>query len=225
MENNKKIGRIAGVFLFLMMAAGLPGVMYRGLGSSMLENQDLLKFIVDSSGEMRLSIFLSVSAGIMGTIFSVIVYKVLKQHSTITATLFLGLWLIQVAISLVGDVSHYVMLETAQYLNDTNQSTQDFLPFAALGIKGYIGSHFLGLLFFSGSFVLIHSQFLRFELLPKWISIWGMLATGTVFTVTWLQIFDQDVSFYFYQQNGIFMLSFTAFMLIKGFSNTETENS
>lgn len=225
MQDNKKLGRLAGVFLLLMVAAGIPGVLYRGLGSSMLENPELLQLIIDSSGEMRLSIFLSVSAGIMGTIFSVITYQVLKQFSSITAMLYLVFWLLQVAISLVGDVSHYIMLETAQYMGESNQSTQDFLPLAALGIKGYIGSHFLGLIFFSGSFVLLHSQFLRFGILPKWIAIWGMLATGTVFTVTWLQIFDQNVSFYFYQQNGLFMLTFTAVMLIRGFGKGRIETT
>lgn len=220
MENNKKIGRLAGVFLLIMVAVGIPGVLFRGISSSMLENQELLETVLDQSGKMRMSILLSFIAGVFGILFSITAYRVLSPHAKFIATTYLVLWTFQVAIATLGDVCHYVLIESAQFFNDAGRGSEEFLPFATMAVKGYVGAHFLSLVVFSGSFVFLHASFLRFGLLPKWLSIWGMLATGMVFTATWLQIFDQSVSFHFYNQNGLFMIGFTVYMLVKGFKKT-----
>ena len=217
MNHNRKEGQLAGLFLLAMVAMGIPGVMFRGISSTMLEDPNLLSNLLDGTLEMRLSILLSFLAGIFGLLFSVKAYQVLRPHSQFAAVFYLALWIFQAAIATIGDVSHYILLESAQLANSKNLDLASFTQIGAIGVKGYVGAHFLSLIIFSGSFVFLHANFLKYGLLPKWLSIWGMLATGTVFTVTWLQIFDQSVSFHFYNQNGLFMLTFTAYMLIKGF--------
>lgn len=217
MENNTKLGRLAGLALLLMVLTGIPGVMFRGITSSMLENPDLLSSIIEQSSSMRASILLSFVAGIFSIVFSVAAYQVLSQHAKFIATMYISLWIIQVAVALIGDVSHYMLLEVAQLAHEDSISKTSFLSAAALSVNGYIGAHFLSLIFFSGSFVFLHAHFMKYDLLPKWLTIWGMLATGTVFIVTWLRVFDHYVSFHFYNQNGLFMIGFTAYMLIKGF--------
>lgn len=217
MDNNLKLGRLAGFFLIMMVLAGMPAVMLRGINSSMLENPDLLATVIEKSNTMRLSILLSFTAGVFGVFFSVTAYQVLSRHSKFSAVTFLTLWIIQVAVAIMGDVFHYTLLESAQYVDDLTMGTDSLLPIAAVSVKGYIGAHFLSLILFSGSFVFLHTHFMKFGLLPKWLTIWGILASGIVFIVTWLRIFDWSVSFYFYNQNGLFMLGFTTYMLIKGF--------
>ncbi len=223
MDNHRAEGRKAGIFLLIMVLAGIPGVLFRDVGSSMLEDPDLLNSLLDKSQGMRLSIFLSLAAGVSGLLFSVTVYRAVSSYSKFVAITFLSLWITQMAIASVGDVFVYMLSESAQYANETG-ATDGFLSMAALAVKGYIGAHFLSLILFSGSFVFLHANLMRFGLLPKWLTIWGMLAPGAVFFATWMQIFDQSVSFHFYNQNGLFMLSFTTYMLIKGFSEG-TRNS
>lgn len=144
-----------------------------------------------------------------------------SHHSKFIAATYLSLWIFQVAVATVGDVFHYILLETAQLVNDSTIGGESFQSIAAISVNGYIGAHFLSLIVFSGSFVFLHAHFMKYGLLPKWLTIWGILATGIVFTVTWLRIFDQSVSFHFYNQNGLFMLGFTIYMLIKGFKSLD----
>ncbi len=217
MEDHRRLGRMAGVFLVLMVAVGIPGVLYRGLSSSLLENPDLLGLIIDQSMSMRLSIMFSFFAGIFGLIFSVHVYQVLKPQNSLVATIYLSLWIFQMSIALIGDVSHWILIETAQYANESGVKADGFLMIGAQYIKGYIGAHFLSLITFAGAYVFMHANLYRYKLLPAWLSIWGMVATGIVFTATWLQIFDQSVSFHCYNQNGLFMITFSVYMVIKGF--------
>ena len=224
-NDNLKLGRLAGFFLLMMVVAGIPGVAFRGIGSSMLADPELLQTLLDSSATMRLSILLSMVAGVFGLLFSITAYRVMEAYSKPVAVAFVTLWSIQMAVGLVGDVMHYTLLETAQLAARNTIPAQSFLAAAAIGVNGYIGAHFLSLILFGGTFVFMHASFMKFGLLPKWLTIWGMLATGTVFTVTWLRIFDHYVSFHFYNQNGLFMIGFTLYMLIKGFQKVSGQNT
>ena len=108
-KNNTKTGRLAGLFLLLMVLVGIPGVMFREISSSMLQNPDLLSLLIEKSSSMRLSILLSFIAGVFSILFSVISYQVLSSHSKFVATTFLSLWIVQVAIAMVADVCHYTL--------------------------------------------------------------------------------------------------------------------
>lgn len=219
MKDFKKKGQLAGIFLVIMVGSGIPGVMFRGLSSSLLENQELTALILEKSPEMRLSIFLSFIAGIAGLLFAVTAHNVVKHFSGIMANMFLAIWITHTSVALVGDIFHYALLESAQYSSEVD--FQSFVPLAAISIKGYIGAHFLSLTLFGGLFVFLHTLCFKYDLLPKWLTIWGMVATGLVFGATWFQIFDQSVSFHFYNQNGLFMITFTIYLLIKGFNRIE----
>ncbi len=215
------MGQLAGVFLLLMIGIGIPSVMFRGMSSGMLENPQLLTDILTKSGEMRLAILLSFLSSLVGLLFSVTAYRVLSQHNMFIAVTWLSLWIFQIAIATIGDVCQYVLVEHAQLTQDGILAADNFSSLAAVSVKGYEGAHFLSLIIFSGSFVFLHAHFWRFRLLPAWLTLWGILATGIVFTVTWLRIFEQSLSFHFYNQNGLFMIAFTIYMLIKGFKANE----
>lgn len=223
MESNLKWGRTAGFFLLMMILAGIPGTMYRGISSDMLDDPELLMNLIEQAPAMRLALLLSFVAGVFGLLYSVVAYRMLRPHSAFAAITYLSLWILQVAVVTVGDICHYALMETVQLTEEGTMASASFLPMAAVAVKGYIGAHFLGLVLFGGSFVFMHAHFMKYRLLPTWLAIWGMLATGTVFTVTWIRIFDQTTSFHFYNQNGLFMLTFTIYLLIKGFKTVDKE--
>ncbi len=219
MSSNRKIGRLAGVCLLVMVGSGIPGVLFRNIGSAYLKNPELLQSLVENSMEIRLSIFLSFVAGISGVLFSIVIHQFIKPYSSFAAKVILTLSIVHISVSFVGDIFHYTLLESVHFTEKSDGI--DILPIASLSIYGYFGAHFISLIIYSGTFVFMHSQFLRFRLLPIWFASWGMIAAGLVFIATWLQVFDQSVSFHFYNQNGLFMIAFTIYMLIMGFKEKE----
>ncbi len=222
-EHPTKLGRWLGLSLFLMVLSGILSLMYRGISSSLLQNPDMLNQIMENSRSMRLSIFFSSMTGFFNIIFLGLIYQILSQRSKLLAISCGSLFFIAIMIALVGDVCHYVLLESVQFIQSTSSPKETLLSIASFSIYGYNGAHFLSLIFFSGSMIMLHIQFIRMGLLPRWLSIWGILAAGTVMCVTWLRIFDQFISFYFYLQNGVFMITFTFYILVKGLKSPRVE--
>ena len=218
--NAQQTGRIAGIFLLLMVAVGIPSVLFRGIDSSLTSSPDFLTTTVEGAKGMKFSILLSFLASIFGLAFTITIYPILNRHRTYLANAMVALWVFQMSVSLVGDICVYMMIEMAQWTSSHGEGLDTFLPMGTMMAKGYMGAHFLGLLGYSGAFVFMNAHLLKFKLVASWMAVWGMVATGLVFTATVLQILDQSVSFYFYGQNGLYMSSFASYMLWKGFKET-----
>lgn len=214
---NQQTGRRAAIFLLMMMAVGIPGVLFRGIDSSLVNNPELLNLLIDNAPRMKLSILLSFMAGIFGLGFLITAYPVFKAQRSYLALALLSLWVFQMSIAVVGDIFHFIMIEMAQDTVSRGEGLNEFLPIGAMMAKGYIGAHWLALLGYSGAFCFMNAHLWKFGLLPKWLAAWGVAALGIVFTATVLQLFDKDVPFYAYGQNGVYMMTLSIYLLIKGF--------
>ena len=85
----------------------------------------------------------------------------------------------------------------------------------------YLQAHFFTLILSSaGSFILYYFLF-RTKMIPRLLSIWGVIAVSIVFIGTWIQVFGFDVDFVVYLQSGVFILFLISWLLIKGFRSPE----
>jgi len=135
---------------------------------------------------------------------------------------YFGLWILQFGIALVGDVSHLTLLSLSKEF--ANAETPDAEYFRTIGfalVEGYFWPHFLSLILFSAGAGLFYYLLFRFKLIPRFLALWGVGAVAVVHGATWAQIFDYSVSFNLYMQNGVFMLAFTGWLLVKGFRSAQ----
>ena len=73
------------------------------------------------------------------------------------------------------------------------------------------------LILYSIGNLLLFFFFLKAKYIPRWLSVWGILASILVLVGGALQMGDMEVHFALFAQNGILMLFFTAWLLVVGF--------
>ena len=225
MQLTKKHGRILGILFVLIILLGSTSLNFRGLNSSLLASENLLQQVYEQSFQMKLSIILNLLAGLLWLGIAIFLYPFIKNVSKSLAMWYVGLWIIHFAASLMGDIAHLSLITLSKEVQTlVKPGLEIYNITGTVLINEYFWGHFFSLMGYSSATFLLFIAFFKGKWIPQFISIWGMGAMTVVFSATVAQIFDADVSFMFYQQNGIHFIFMTLWLLIFGFKITENKN-
>ncbi len=218
MQLTKKHGRIVGMLFVLIILLGSTSLNFRGLNSTLLASDDMLQQVFEQSFTMKLSIILNLVAGLIWFGIAIYLYPFIKSISRSLAMWYVGLWIMQFGAALMGDIAHLSLINLSQQLQSL--PTTDIEFYNTMGkvlINEYFWGHFFSLMGYSSATFLLFIAFFKGKWVPRFIAIWGMAAMIAVFSATVAQIFDVDVNFWFYQQNGIHFIFMTLWLLVRGF--------
>lgn len=218
MQLTKKHGRIVGILFVLIILLGSTSLNFRGLNSTLLESDNLLQQVYDQSFHMKLSIILNLVAGLIWLGIAIYLYPFVKKISRSLAMWYVGLWIIQFGAALMGDIAHLSLINLSEQVQTlVVPNLEAYHTMGKVLINEYFWGHFFSLMGYSSATFLLFIAFYKGRWVPRVISVWGMLAMLTVFSATVAQIFNVDVSFMFYQQNGLHFIFMTLWLLIFGF--------
>lgn len=219
MALTKKSGRILGFLLLLTVLAGATGTAFRGLGGAEANSTEFLEEIMLHMGQMKLSISLDILASAIGVGIAIFLYAFIKKYNQRLAIAYLVIAGINFTIIVVSNIIHVSLLSlSVDFAVTTAATTDHFTTLAQMLHEAYYWTHFLMLMLYSlGGLVLYYFLF-KTRLIPGWLSIWGILASIVVFFGGALQLADIKVSGLLFVQNGIYILTFIIWLLVKGFN-------
>lgn len=226
MQPTKKHGRIVGILFVLIILLGSTSINFRGLNSALLASENMLQQVFEQSLSMKLSILLNLAAGLIWFGIAIYLYPFIKSISRSLAMWYVGLWIMQFSAGLMGDIAHLSLINLSEQVQLL--STTDIEPYHTMGkvlINEYFWGHFFSLMGYSSATFLLFIAFFKGKWVPRFISLWGMAAMTVVFSATVAQFFDVDVSWWFYQQNGIHFIFMTLWLLVRGFDTGKEINS
>ncbi len=222
MKTNQEKGRLIGVLLLLIVVFGIPSVIFRGLSVSMASSPDFLNTIFEHAMQMRFAILLDIISSALWVIIAIILFPMIKGYRQSLALWFFGIWLIQLSVIVYSDITHLSLLSLSeQYVKIGSTNMAYFDAMGLLKIEEYFWGHFMGIMLFAAATWIFYYFLFKTRLIPRILSIWGMVAISLVFIACWLNIFGQSVSFYFFAQNGIHLMALLTWLLIKGFRTPE----
>ncbi len=226
MDSNKYKGRVVGLLLLMVIIAGSTSLNFRGLSSSLISQDNFLQIVFDKSFGMKISILLNFIAGGIWLFISIWLYPFLSKYSKPLALWFVCFWLISFSVSLYGDISHLSLIDLSEmFMKGDAQNITFYELMVEVKLRDYFSAHFFGLIAYAMATFSFFYLLLRERLIPKFLAAWGMCAMAVVFFTTWSQIFGYKVSFYFYAQNGVHMIAFTLWLIVKGFNSTSSSKS
>ncbi len=222
MNSNKKTGRIAGVLFLLIFIMGVS--MYQFLQSPLF-SEDFLTSTSSNSNQIIISVLLGILSGVTSIIIAAILLPIFKKHSYILAFIYFALCILNFVAIAIDNISVLSLLELSQeYVKNGTDNLNSFEILGTMFYEKHRWTHYLSLLISSFPvFVLYYTLFFA-KLIPRAISIFGIIAAILMFIEILFSIFGHSISMNMLLPLGLVQLFLPLWLIYKGL-NSPLKNS
>lgn len=214
MSSHRKTARIVGLLFLLLLITGISGIILRELSPS-------LKDVFENSTQIKISILFDLIASTVAVGIAVLLFPILKIFNYNIALWYFGFSIVGFATIVVSNVSVFSLLTLSEeYVKLGSPDTDYFQTLGVLKLGEYFGAHFMGLIIHTFGASMFYYLLFQSKLLPRFLSVWGLIAITLVLSATLLQIFDRSVSMILYLPNGLLQILIGIWLIIKGFNSS-----
>jgi hypothetical protein len=228
MRNYRMNALMAGVLYFLGTAFGVASTVVGGeVVSSIVTNKplsgpDLLEFVATNSSQITAGSFLILLMGISLVAMTVFLYPIFRKDSEALAA---GMLLFRGALEgTFYMVSVLGLLTLVSLGNEYVAAGDNSIALQAMGNVFYEFQSFLGpvgtIMFLIGA-TCLYISFYRTRLIPRWLSIWGLIGVVPYMAYALLHFFHMDNGIGFYLQMVLAPqeILMALWLIIKGFDH------
>jgi hypothetical protein len=211
MNTSEKTGRILGfAFLLQFITSFSAGVFLKSAWYVPEDMSATMLKIAANPGLIRANIFVDMLTA-MGVIFlGVLLFLTLRKQSESIALTALGFYILEVALLAVSRINAFALLRISQEFATAGQPTDLlFLGQVAYDSMDFVGNTLHMLAFCLGA-ILFYFLLDKARIVPRWMSLWGLITTFPMLVGTITQIFGYTIPFAFY-------LPYVPFELVIGF--------
>jgi len=219
MKSNKKTGRLAGLLFLLIFAAGI--IVYQILQGPVLFSDDFLTITSANSNEIIISTLLLYLSGITSVVIAAILLPIFKKYSITLAFLYLAFNILSFIAISIDNISVLSMLELS--LDYTNNGTDNSDLLNTLGnvfYKKHWWTHYLSLLISCFPVFILYYILYMSKLIPKVISIVGIIAVILMFIEMLFSILGNSISMTMLLPIGLIQLILPLWLIFKGLKSS-----
>jgi len=214
MSSHRKTARIVGLLFLLLLITGISGIILRDLSPS-------LKDVFENSTQIKISILFDLIASTVAVGIAVLLFPILRNFNYNIALWYFGFSIVGFATIVVSNVSVFSLLTLSEeYVKLGSPDTDYFQTLGVLKLGEYFGAHFMGLIIHTFGASMFYYLLFQSKLLPRFLSVWGLIAITLVLSATLLQIFDRSVSMILYLPNGLLQILIGIWLIVKGFNSS-----
>jgi len=222
MKSNKKTGRLVGLLFLIIFATGIT--VYQILQGPVLFSDDFLTTTFANSNEIIISTLLLFFSGITSVVIAAILLPIFKKYSITLAFLYLAFSILSFIAISIDNISVLSMLELSQEYTKNGTDNSDILT--TLGnvfYKKHWWTHYMSLLISCFPvFILYYTLYLS-KLIPKTISIVGIIAVILMFIEILFSILGNSISMNMLLPIGLIQLILPLWLIFKGFNSPTIE--
>lgn len=223
MTNNntsKKIARIVGALFIITMIAGMIDAYF----VAPILNSPLTNF---SSNKNLLTtgvlLILLMSLGIVG--IAIMLFPILKKYNETIAVTYVSFRTIECVLLIVGAIIYLFFLALSQeYINAGAPDASYFQTIGVLAIKLRYVAYQIAMLILGISSLLLCYLFFQSKLIPRWLSVWGLIGYAFLLISALLDIFGiintvDGTGIIMYLPGFLFeLIIFPIWLIVKGFN-------
>lgn len=194
MNTNKKTARLVGVLFLTAMVASLLG---GGLVESVISVPDYLAAVSENKNQVIIGVLLELMNGIAVVGIGVLMFPILKQYNENLALGYLGLRIIEAVFCSVIVISPLSLITLSQeYLRAGALDAVYFQTVGTLSIaeRASVAGLLIPIFFSLGALLFYYSLY-QSEFLPRFISVWGLIAAILILVLSFLSLnIEVDIS-------------------------------
>lgn len=191
MNSNRMIAIVAGILLIVATVAGLLGSSVSG---PILDAPDYLAGVAANANAMLAGTLLSFLGYAASAAIAISLYPVLRRYNSGLALGAVGFRLVEAVFYIVGSLCLLLLLPLSGQLVEATDPGAPY--FAALGHMLLTGHDLAGFVFAVFAFCigggLYYYVFFRTNLVPRWLSGWGLIALLLLLSAVLITLFDGE---------------------------------
>lgn len=227
MTNNsnsiKNAARIAGILFILQMTAAV--ISHSVILVPLLRGEDFLSNIAANEAKVIIAMLLDLVTGASVFGISVILFPILKRFSERIALWYVGLRLTEWVIALISGMFLLTVLSISKDYQQASTQESNFLQTISeyfLNSRGSIRN--LMLLTFCLSASMFYFLLYKSKLLPRFISVWGLIGVFLLFAEILSSIFGSSLGgIMIMLPMGLNEIFLGTWLIIKGFNVTASD--
>lgn len=219
MKPDRRTAMVAGVLFILATAFSLASTSVTGpiVGAS-----DYLTSTSSNANQMILGVLLLLSAAVSVVLIPAALFPVLKRHSESIALGYLGVRTLEAVTQVIDGISLLMLVSTGQqYVRAGTTLASTFQASGALWLALHNWMFTLDPVVFSVDGLLLYYLLYRFRLVPRWLSLWGVVGILLVAALGVLQLFGSG-PIYLALPIAVQEMAMAAWFIIRGFNPTTT---
>jgi hypothetical protein len=192
MNSNKRTARIVGVLFLTAMVASLVG---GGLVESVLSAPDFLTAIPENETQVIMGVFLELINAIAVLGIGVLMFPILRLHNEVMALGYLGFRIVESVFCCVIVISPLSLMTLSQEYSKAGASDASYFQTVGTlsiaeraGVAGLLIPVALGL-----GALLFYSLLYQSRLLPRFISVWGLIGVVLILALNLLSTSGLEV--------------------------------
>jgi len=220
MKSNQKIGRITGVLLLLVFISGI--IIFQFLQGAVLFSEDFITTTSENSNKIISSTLLGIVNGLVSIVIATLLLPIFKRHSPNLTYLYFAFCILNFIAIMADNVSVISMLELSnEYVKNGNDSSLEILE--TLVFQRHRWTHYFYLLISCFPvFILYYTLYLS-KLVPRILSIFGIVAVIIMFIEELLSIFGNSISMDMLLPIALIQLILPLWLIFKGLNSPSLE--
>jgi len=216
MNSGNRIPRFLGAaYLFVLATMILNMVLTQSILSGNIS--DILTNVSNNLMQLRIGILAELFTSVGIVVLAVLLYAVLNKQNKTIARIALGLWLLEAITLILSKMSTYALIPLSMEYVKTGSADSSYFQtlgnlFIDIGQWGYDVHLFV----FSLGAILWYSLFYKSRLIPRILSIWGLVGVSLVLIASVLGWFSYIRPIYLIAPNGLFELVIGLWLVIRG---------
>lgn len=222
MKSNKKTGRLVGLLFLLIFVTGIT--VYQFLQGPVLFSDDFLTTTSVNSNEIIISTLLLFLSGITSVVIAAILLPIFKKYSITLAFLYLAFSILSFMAISIDNISVLSILELSQEYTKNGTDNSDILnTLGTVFYKKHWWTHYLSLLISCFPVFILYYTLYVSKLIPKIISIVGIIAVILMFIEMLFSIFGNSISMNMLLPIGLIQLILPLWLIFKGLNSPTLE--
>lgn len=222
MNTTNKVSRVLGLaFLLQFITSVSSGSVIRPLWLVADNIRATMLKIAENPAVLRVNILVDMLTA-LGVIFlGAILFATLRKQSEKIALTALGFYILEGALLAGSRIGTFSLLQFSQEYASTGQP-ETLLIFGKIALEtmDYVGDALHVLAFCLGA-ILFYVLLYQSKVVPRWLSLWGLITVIPVLAGTLTALFDLHLPFIFFLPYFPFELVIGIWILIKGIPKVE----